>query len=851
MDTSSQPIPFQAPSIEELGPYFPSYDIEDFIAQGGMGAVYKARQISLDRPVAIKILPREFGQDPEFRDSFEAEAKAMARLNHPNLIGVYDFGEVEGMLFLVMEFVYGKSLYYSSHGKSIDPTQAAEIIIAVCGGLEHAHAADILHRDVKPANILLSQDATPKIGDFGLASPMNETAEADEVVYGTPGYTAPEVIQRLQVDRRADVFSTGVMLHELLTGALPDEQKTPPSILSGCPVAFDAIVTRSTHPSPELRYATAKELANDLTKALQTGPAIAATRLNLTPAASPILPRTSGALAVPVKKSPSLALPLTLLGVVAIGAVVYFTSQNKETPAPVTPTEDIVEAAEPKPVTTTKKAVPTPVTTTKTKPATPPEVKPKKEQPLQALKRLKSKLASGGRDEFPEGTVEYNNSHFLLLAHPLSQQAAIKFAEEHGGHLAIATSPEDKQFLVKSFSPKKNAWIGAGIAAREQWQWMDSSPWNENDQLTSTSANDRAAVLTVHGALMAKSSEQSQHFIIQWRNDGSNPCTLDAQIQRAGESVAKLGIDQARYPVGTRTFEKSHFLTTPKLLTWENALQLAKSHKANLPVPSSAKENLWLTNTFSKKPNEASFWLGGYQLNPSSPWQWTTREAWSSHGWKSGEPKKSPVNNRMMMQISSANQPQSWITTQGEKGEVKSTMLEWSAPKIAVTKNFDLSKWLNGVNRKIKDRVKPDVEAYNKDRKNLIEKYVRSMKRAAKKVDIPGGRGRGGGRNNFIVSLVEEAMEGVEESGELPENIPDRAPDAFHEIHDESKKSLEKLDEDYQAKLKAHLEFYTAGLLKKAAELQETGFNQAASTLKESVDTIGEDTTSFLNTLGL
>ena len=254
MQDSQQTIHFQAPSLEELTPLFPAYDLEILIAQGGMGAVYRARQISLDRPVAIKILPREFGDDPKFRASFQAEAKAMARLNHPNLIAIYDFGEVNDMPFLIMECVEGKSLYHSSYGKVIAPHQAAEIVSAICRGLHHAHSEGILHRDVKPSNILLSLNATPKIGDFGLATPINETASKEEAVYGTPGYTAPEIIQRLQVDRRADIFSTGVMLHELLTGALPDANHTPPSILSGCPTVFDSIVARSTHPNPELRY---------------------------------------------------------------------------------------------------------------------------------------------------------------------------------------------------------------------------------------------------------------------------------------------------------------------------------------------------------------------------------------------------------------------------------------------------------------------------------------------------------------------------------------------------------------------------------------------------------------------
>ena len=113
MEPSSQPSSFRAPEVEELRQYFPAYELGVFIAKGGMGAVYTAQQKSLDRPVAIKVLPRQLGADPQFRASFEAEAKAMAKLNHPNLIGVFDFGDADGMLYIVMELVEGKSLVSS------------------------------------------------------------------------------------------------------------------------------------------------------------------------------------------------------------------------------------------------------------------------------------------------------------------------------------------------------------------------------------------------------------------------------------------------------------------------------------------------------------------------------------------------------------------------------------------------------------------------------------------------------------------------------------------------------------------------------------------------------------------
>ncbi|MCX6877065.1 MAG: serine/threonine-protein kinase [Verrucomicrobia bacterium] len=256
---------FEAPDAIRLASLFPGYEIDCLIATGGMGAVYRAVQLSLDRPVAIKILPREFGEDESFRASFEAEAKAMARLNHPNLIGVYDFGEVAGMLFIVMEFVPGKTLFHSAHGIAIAPDEAARIVTDVCLGLAHAHEHGILHRDIKPGNILLDQHARPKIGDFGLARPIGTAVEDGETIFGTPHYTAPEVLKYPNsVGVRADIFSVGVVLHELLTGRLPANDPRPPSVICGCDHRFDAIIRRATHPSADLRYTSAAEMAKDL-----------------------------------------------------------------------------------------------------------------------------------------------------------------------------------------------------------------------------------------------------------------------------------------------------------------------------------------------------------------------------------------------------------------------------------------------------------------------------------------------------------------------------------------------------------------------------------------------------------
>jgi eukaryotic-like serine/threonine-protein kinase len=254
---------FEAPTLEALNQLLPAYSFDAFIAQGGMGAVYKARQIALDRDVAVKVLPRELGDDPDFRQSFETEAKAMGRLNHPNLIGVYDFGAIDGMLYIVMEYVNGKSLYHSAYNLAVDPEQAAAIVKGICDGLAHAHENGVIHRDIKPANILLNEKVVPKIGDFGLARP--HWAEGPGLIMGTPGYTAPEIYDNPEhCDRRTDIFAVGVILYELLTGQKSEEGSPPPSSVVNCDKRLDAIWRLATDPDPERRYATVDQMAHDL-----------------------------------------------------------------------------------------------------------------------------------------------------------------------------------------------------------------------------------------------------------------------------------------------------------------------------------------------------------------------------------------------------------------------------------------------------------------------------------------------------------------------------------------------------------------------------------------------------------
>lgn len=254
---------FTPPTIDDLNQWLPTYDFIDLIACGGMGAVYRARHISLDRMVAIKILPPELSINDDFRRSFEAEGKAMAKLTHSNLVGVYDFGEISDMLFLAIEFVDGSNLFKSKGDSAIDPETAVTLIHSVAKGLGAANRIGIVHRDIKPANILINTELVPKLGDFGLAVPDSDIESG--LMMGTPAYLAPEVMDDpTSASFASDTYALGVILYELLTG---DSIEGGDVLnLSRIPVVgtLPKIVRKALAPKPLLRYQDGNTLADAL-----------------------------------------------------------------------------------------------------------------------------------------------------------------------------------------------------------------------------------------------------------------------------------------------------------------------------------------------------------------------------------------------------------------------------------------------------------------------------------------------------------------------------------------------------------------------------------------------------------
>jgi hypothetical protein len=260
---------FDVPSLEAMNAYLPQFQFEKLAACGGMGAVYKAYQESLDRRVAVKILPPEFGAEKEFTDRFKIEARAMAKLNHTNIVGVYDFGiTAGGHLYLVMEWIEGRSLHDLIHKGSLSLRKATNLAMQLCEALTFAHEHQIIHRDIKPGNIMVNDSDHVKVADFGLARPVSDEAE-QENPFGTPDYAAPEIRGGSVVDHRVDIYAAGVVLYEMLTGTIPGEPRRSVTEFAKISTRWDSLIAKAIDPDPEKRYQDAGELRAHINVAMK------------------------------------------------------------------------------------------------------------------------------------------------------------------------------------------------------------------------------------------------------------------------------------------------------------------------------------------------------------------------------------------------------------------------------------------------------------------------------------------------------------------------------------------------------------------------------------------------------
>lgn len=854
-EDSSAPKSFIAPSIEELEPLFPSYAIESFIAEGGMGAVYKARQKSLDRPVAIKILPREFGADAQFRESFEAEAKAMARLNHPNLIGVYDFGDVDGMLFIIMEHVKGKALYYSIHQKAIEPETAIKLISQISRGIAHAHAGGILHRDIKPANILLDIDATPKVGDFGLARPL-DNERGDLIPFGTPGYTAPEVYTRqYSVDQRSDIFSIGAMLYELLKGSAPQENAT--NLVTGLDPRLDHIISKATDPDPNQR----PNNLNTFVDEIENFASILSQPQLPQPQLAPPRPVT------PLASSKSSTLPLVvLLSLILIGALAAYLAFSDKDPTPeitqkdeepVTPSTDSLESnrqdnaknkLHPKDKQKTKEKSGTDITKKETPSIvhhTPPEdqISEPKFRPNMELKALKARLASGERDKFPTGTIIRGDSAYFLFRKRATWREAYHFAQEHGASLASLKTNEELTWIKKNFRSPVHIWLGATDFTEEgTWQWLDQSPfdnslWAEGVPVNHTDLIDHDFATLSRTGLEPHNEKALCTSLFEWKMDGSNPGSQAAQISRTAAALAENRVPT--FPPLARNFEGTRYLLIRDTKTFQEAHNACTAAGGHLAVFSSQAEADYVTNFLSLAlQKKDTCWLGAYRHGENLQiWKTTTGETMAFYPWLNEHLDLSNKNETALEYTIALGSDEAGCKSQAPSNKTTYYLLEWSHP---TKRNFKAAPLV----------VNADFQAITRIREDLLDHHGRSYKKTREANDelvsdwvadaIRWVERESNLEQDFAKNIIAE-LNTADTEHKLPEKIPQFTPNTLRRSYRKTQENVAKIWEDYQedfADAKLH---YLGTLREQALKAQTNGNIKIAALIERELEASNND----------
>ena len=276
------------PQDELIGKTLGKFEIMEEIGRGGMATVYKARQISMNRIVAVKVLPRHFLHDPGFYERFEREVDVIAHLEHPHILPIYEYGKADDMPYIAMRYLSGGSMAQMVRRRVADLQVLEKPFRQVADALDHAHKQGIIHRDLKPGNIMLDENGNAYLSDFGIARVLGSNLTGSAII-GTPAYMSPEQANGISLDARSDIYSLGIVLFELVTGREPYQAETPMGLLlkhinepvppasmfrEGVPAGVEEVIQRSTAKDPNARYPSAGEMARSFTKGLQTGPNI-------------------------------------------------------------------------------------------------------------------------------------------------------------------------------------------------------------------------------------------------------------------------------------------------------------------------------------------------------------------------------------------------------------------------------------------------------------------------------------------------------------------------------------------------------------------------------------------------
>lgn len=632
--TGGSHLRWQPPTPEHLQEMLPAYEILSILGQGGMGAVYKGRQKSLDRIVAIKILPPEAGEDDmQFVERFKNEARTMAKMNHPAIVHVYDFGETtEGQLFIVMEFIDGTDVAKMIQEKKKLPEDYALAITAhVCDALGYAHTQGVVHRDIKPANILINMDGQVKVADFGLAKatdPSQMGLTKTNMAMGTPDFVSPEALMPgVPLDGRADLYAMGVMLFNMLTGTIPRGAFRMPSITHQTDARFDKIIGKAMEMDRELRYQTALELRRDLdviltTPAAKTGmqtipaqPAAAPQSLPHKPMGkSPSAPQQQRSADAPIRKEPTgkpapapvpksnAGMIYSIAAAVVLGAVAVFMFAGGGKKLP-----------EVKPVA-------------ESKPESPQPASPPKPAPADSTTTSTAPLSKSSE------ILTFGGHRYQLLTEKMTWDVAKTKAMTMGGHLVTITSKAEADFVRDKLLPQvlgltqnvgmRRLLLGAQkTSPNTPWEWVSGERFDLSQWVGMQSDPKGTESHYLNWDYGAKrwdhSSARMEYFpLIEWDDDGSS---------KPGEIIA---FGDHRYQLVTENIK------------WDDAYNKAKAMGGTLAVITTREESDQLTTALKDKIPGGGAWIGGV-MKDDSTWSWVTGESFDFTRWGDGQPDRS------------------------------------------------------------------------------------------------------------------------------------------------------------------------------------------------------------------
>ena len=901
----SDPLAFDPPEPQELSDLLSGYDVSSLIATGGMGAVYAAKQVSLDRPVAIKLLPRELG-DESFREQFQAEARSMAKLNHPNLIGIYDFGQADGMPYIVMELVEGKSLYYSCYKTAIEQHTACELIIEICEGLAHAHKAGIIHRDIKPANILLDPEAHAKIGDFGLAS-HSDSVGGEHMAFGTPGYAAPEILENsTDIGVPSDIFAVGVILYELLTGFIPEQPPIPASSVKGSDQRLDTIIRTATRRNPRMRFQNAQDMADELKNLLprlkrtpRSGQGSGGnTKLKLPATSKPSSPKLSRKEPSEIKlttaksspsrtkfttvtrekseseetitapaPTPAIAIadsgnwPIirNLIIIAALIPAIIFAwgkYQKKQERIAIEEEKELREKRRKSDKAAGERNAA--IADADKKKAAEEAAKERARQlakkhakgiyspsanrtPLEELAYLKPDLANGKRERFPEGSIERGNSFLFLVDSPMTWSQAAQFAEDHGGHLATAETAADVAALASTIKTQKRAWVGGGALGRTDWGWVTGQKWLHNKPSTSLGS---CAALSQSGLIKARPNGEKNPFILQWSKLGDNIGSLSAQLARLQNTLES---PSPSWPPGTVVQQNRHYLVVNRPLTWDEADLTASSGKGHLAVASDILEMNFIRDTLiATLEVDESAWLGGRRNDET--WYWVTREAWKHASWQENAPDGGPNDNALHFKNGSSSP--GWNDTSPDSQKVEAFLIEWSSDAA----NFANSKEAATGDASDSNSARANVLTWRKIiRKSLVktkENYAKMLTENKKYVIGSLGqwyRVAPSSEQKRFGARIQKIKETLSNEETIPETreFRDRLPAEIQKYLIRGLETQKRHRDKFNAEVTSLRTSYLSRLMRELDRLKKAGLNSQAAVIRTEIDGMGQTNKSF------